>query len=164
MRTSRVTASEVENGVGAVDSQEKIVGGGVAVERADEVHVVGVNLLRWSGDVATVCRAEVADNAGVSFEHVRDAAVGHGVFSFVGTEAVDGVDGVMSAPVVFKRGEEGVVARVAEVVEERIVVVDGGDAGDGRTLVRRAVGDDEADSCSFSGVLEEHFFNENATE
>jgi len=153
-----------EDGVGAIDAVEEVVGGGLAISRLDHVDVIGVNLLGRRGDIASVGCAEVADNTGMGAEIVAETGVGLGVFGFIGAEPVDGIDGILAPPTVFELGEEGVVAGIAEVVEQRVFVVEGGDAGERGALVRGTVGDDELDSDCFGGMLQQHFFDEDAAE
>ena len=52
-----------EDRVVAIDAVEKVVGTGFPVKGLDHMHVIGMNLLRWCGYIASVGRAEIVHHA-----------------------------------------------------------------------------------------------------
>ena len=126
--------------------------------------MIGTDLLRRRGHIASIGRAEVADHAGMGLEVAAKSVFRRRVLGFISAESMNAIHGIVPSPVVFQLRQEGVIAGIAEIIEERISVIDGSDPGDWRALVRGSIRHDEPDSRCICGMSQQHFFDEDAAQ
>ncbi len=103
---SRVIDLLFEDWVLAVHAVEKIVGARLPVGRPDHVHVIGMDLLRRRGHIASIGRAEVPHHPGMRLQDSGQIRFRHRVFRLISAEPVNAIDRIVPAPVVFQLRSE----------------------------------------------------------